>query len=540
MRRFTRLHLALDRSTRATDKLAALRRYFSEAAPEDASWAVFLLTGGKLGRIVAAGDLREFAGRATGLPDWILDASYDAVGDMAETIALLLPNPAEPTSGSLSYWTSDRLLQLKPLPAEEKYLAVAAAWRELSQEERLVWNKLLTGTFRAAVPRQLVMRALAEVAGVTTDVIAHRLIGDWNPTPDHFSSLLRSDTDDAEVSRHYPFQFANPLESAVQTLGERANWHIERDWGGIRAQLVRREGQTFLWTSEDELVTELFPEISTAADSLPDGVAMDGEIVAWTDGAMLEPAELRKRLGRKTASARLKREVPAVLFAFDLLEEDGADIRTFPLSQRLARLSHLLSRLSATERARLQLAPLVESTNWNGVSSERDRSRLRRADGLVLKRLDSTYRADSPLGDWWMWKVDPLTVTAVLLYAHREPGRGAGPHADFTFGLWRGGELVPFAKTHSGLTDSELFEIDQFVRSNTLEQFGPVRAVAPGLVFELSFEGIHRSARHKSGVAVRSPRIVRWCRGTRPEDADSLETIGTLLGSVENVDAHEP
>lgn len=540
MNAFTQLFLELDRTTRTSEKVAAMRQYFETVPPEDAAWAVYFLTGRKLKRIVTAPQLRAFAGRASGLPEWLVDASYEAVGDLAETIALLLPTATESTHGRLNEWVNDRLIPLRSLAIDEQYLAVAAAWRDLGPDQRFVWNKLLTGAFRVGVSQQLVTRALAEVAGVPSDVIAHRMMGDWAPTTDFFASLLRTETDDADISRPYPFHLAYPLESTLETLGDRSDWQVEWKWDGIRAQLVRREGQTFLWSRGEELVTERFPEIAAAAETLPDGVAIDGEILAWADGAVLGFGELQRRIGRKTVTAKMQRDVPVVLLAFDLVEDEGIDIRTLPFEVRRRRLVDVLARVDDGTRARLMLSPVVDAPTWEALAAERDDARSRRVEGVMLKRLDSPYRVGRHRSEWWKWKIDPLTVDAVLLYAQRGHGRRANLYTDYTFAVWRDADLVPFAKAYSGLTDAEILEVDRFVRANTREQFGPVRSVVPELVFELAFEGIQRSTRHKSGIAVRFPRMVRWRRDKRPEDADSLATIGGMLDAYENAGRQKP
>lgn len=534
MRAFTQLFLELERRSRTSEKVAAMRDYFLEARPEDAAWAVYFLSGRKLKRITTAQILRAHAARVSGYRDWLVDASHDAVGDMTETIALMLPPAKQPTDRRLAEWITERFIPLRQLDAEAQFRAIAAAWAELGSSERLVWNKLLTGTFRAGVARQLVTRALAEVVGVTPDVIEHRLMGDWSPTAQFLSSLLQSDTDDTDVSRPYPFQLAWPLESDLDSLGDRMRWLVEWQWNGIRAQLIRRDDQTFLWSRGDELVTERFPEIAAAAESLPDGVVMDGEIVAWADGKVLGFGDLKRRAGRSTVTAKLVREVPVVFFAFDLLEYEHGDIRYRALLSRRALLDEVLERLDALDRGRLTLPPCVNASSWEDVATRRAEARSHGAEGLMLKRLELPYAIGRQRGSWWKWKTGPLTIDAVLIYAERRQGSGAELYNSYTFAVWRDGELVPFAKTRTGLTEEEVADVDRFVRANTIEQFGPVRSVVPELVFELAFDGVERSSRHKSGIAVRSLRIVRWRKDKRPGEADSLSTIGAMLDALEN------
>lgn len=539
MRAFTRLFLDLERRSRSSEKVNAMLDYFLEARPEDAAWALYFLTGRKLKRVVTVKVLREYAARVSGYPDWLVDASHATVGDAAETIARLVPSSTESTSLRLSDWITERLIPLRQLSGDELYRAVVAAWNDLGADERFVWNRLLTGTFRVGVARQNVTRAIAEMTGLTPDVVEHRLAGDWAPTSGFYQTLVLTDTDDADVSRPYPFHFASPLDAEPESLGDRMRWLVDWKWNGIRAQLVRREDQTFLWTSDDELVTDRFPEIAAAAESLTDGVAIDGQIVAWADGALLDPGELQRRTGRGQISAKLIREVPVVFFAFDLLEYEFGDIRYRSLLGRRVLLTEVLDGLGARARQRLKLSPSPNAPTWDVVAAKRDDARMHGAEGVILKRLESPYAIGRQRGAWWEWKADPLTVDAVLIYAERGQGTGAEPYSDFTFAVWRDGELVPLAKTRAGLTDEDIREIDRFVRQNTVEQFGPVRSVAPELVFELAFEGVQRSSRHKSGVVVRSPRVVRRRKDKRPEEADSIATIGVMLDALESARRRE-
>jgi DNA ligase 1 len=368
---------------------------------------------------------------------------------------------------------------------------------------------------------------LSVVSGVDEPVIAHRLMGSWEPTAAFYQRLLSQDTRDADFSRAYPFFLAHPLESEVSSLGELQDWLAEWKWDGIRAQLIRRAGLTFLWSRGEELITERFPELSKIAALLPAGTVIDGEIVPWKGEMPLPFPQLQRRIGRKTVDSKTLREVPVVFLAYDLLEHEGVDTRGQELRWRRTRLAELIERTPAG--GLLKLSPVVEAPSWEALTAAREQARLRGAEGLMLKRLSSPYRVGRQRGDWWKWKVNPFTVDAVLIYAERGHGRRASLYSDYTFGVWEGDRLVPFAKAFSGLTDEEIQKIDAFVRENTVEKFGPVRTVKPELVFELAFEGIQRSPRHKSGVAVRFPRMARWRTDKRIEEADSLETVRALL-----------
>jgi DNA ligase-1 len=526
MKAFAHLYTALDETTATNEKTAALVEYFRSAAPADAAWAVHFLSGRRPKRLVSTGKLRSWAAEEAGIPDWLFEESYQAVGDLAETIALLLPESGASSELPLSYWVEERLLRLRGEDDDVQREVMVQSWRELDARERLVWNKLITGSFRVGASQRLVIRALTALSGVSEGVIAHRLMGAWDPNPEFFKRLTAPDTRDADVSRPYPFFLAYPLEGEPATLGDAAGWIAEWKWDGIRAQLIRRAGRTFLWSRGEELLAGRFPEVEQTGDLLPDGTVIDGELLPWIEDAPLPFAQLQRRIGRKNLDRKVLDEVPVVLVAYDLLEENGTDIRSLPLSDRRRRLASLLESLPG---GRLILSTAVPATDWHAASMAREGAREIGAEGLMLKRLSSEYGVGRRRGDWWKWKVDPLTVDAVLIYAQPGSGKRAGLFTDYTFGIWEGDHLVPFAKAYTGLTDEEIRKVDAFVRRNTLEKFGPVRTVKPELVFELAFEGIQRSSRHKSGIAVRFPRMARWRTDKKAEEADTIDTVRALL-----------
>jgi DNA ligase-1 len=530
MKEFTDLYLALDQTNKTNEKVEAMVRYFSAANAEDAAWAIYFLSGRKPRQIVPTAKLRAWAAEIAGVEDWLFELSYDAVGDLGETIALLLPdNSATGTDLSLSYWIEKRILPLRDSAEEEQREAVAQAWSELDADQRFVFNKFITGSFRVGVSQLLVVRALAQVAGIEKEIIAHRLMGNWSPNADFYLNLIEAAAADADLSRPYPFHLAHQIDFPLEDLGEIADWQAEWKWDGIRAQLIRRAGESFLWSRGEDLVTERFPEITAASFNLPDGTVLDGEILPWKTGAVLPFAQLQRRIGRKTIGKKLLEEVPVVLLCYDILEFQGEDIRPKPMRERREILTEILANLPDESKKSLLLEPIVLAKDWNDLAEIRAESRNRKVEGFMLKRLDSMYRVGRPRGDWWKWKIDPLTIDAVLIYAQRGSGKRASLYTDYTFAVWRDGELVPFAKAYSGLTDAEIRKVDRFVRNNTIETFGPVRSVTPQLVFELGFEGIQRSTRHKSGIAVRFPRILRWRDDKKIEDADTLETIHAML-----------
>ena len=526
MKRFADLYAALDATTKTTAKVEALAAYFRAAPPADAAWAVYFLSGRKPRQAVPSKRLRQWARELADVPEWLFDEAYHHVGDVAETVALLLPPAASASDLPLAEWVETRLLPLRTLPEEEQKAAVLAAWAALDAGQRFVWNKLITGEFRVGVSQLLVVRAVARVSGLTADVVSHRLMGAWEPTPAFYLSLVAPDGGDADHSRPYPFFLAHPLEGEPHTLGPPADWQAEWKWDGIRGQVIRRGGKPFVWSRGEELVTDRYPELRALAEALPDGTVIDGEILPWKGGAVQPFADLQRRIGRKTLGRKLLDEVPVALVAYDLIEQGGADVREVPLAERRRRLERLASEL---DHPALVLSPAVAFDSWEQLAEERRASRGRRVEGVMLKRRASPYRVGRVRGDWWKWKVEPFAVDAVLVYAQPGHGKRGGLFTDYTFGVWDGPRLVPFAKAYSGLTDAEIRRVDAFVRANTLEKFGPVRTVRPELVFELGFEGLRASTRHKSGIAVRFPRMLRWRTDKRPEEADTLEQVKALL-----------
>ncbi|MDC0710106.1 ATP-dependent DNA ligase [Stigmatella sp. ncwal1] len=527
MRRLADLYEALDATTSTNAKVEAMVRYFREAPPQDAAWGLYFLTGRRLKRLLTSKLLSQWTQELTGVPDWLFDEVYASVGDLAEVIALLLDQyerPAAPEEMPLSWWLEERLLPLKGLDAAAQREQVLSWWRVLPRRELFLLNKLLTGELRVGVSDTLVVRAVAQVAGLPPATVSHRLMGTWAPSRAFFEQLLSPDVSDGDVSRPYPFYLASPLEQPVASLGEPAHWLIEWKWDGIRGQLIRRRGAVYLWSRGEELITERFPEISEAATALPDGTVLDGEVLAYEDGKPLPFSRLQRRIGRQKLTSKVLAETPAAFIAYDLLEEGGEDLRGKPLRERRARLEALLQ-----DKPRFTVSPAVVTESWEALAQMRHESRERNVEGFMLKRLESTYQHGRKRGDWWKWKIDPFTVDAVLLYAHPGHGRRASLYTDYTFAVWNGSDLLPVAKAYSGLSDPEISKLDRWIRAHTKEKFGPVRSVTPEQVFELHFEGIAASPRHKSGVALRFPRIARWRLDKKPQDADSLDRLKELL-----------
>jgi DNA ligase-1 len=524
---FTELYRRIDSTTRTNEKVAAMRDYFATTPAADAAWALFFLTGRKVKRAVSTTRLREWAAEEAGIPLWLLEECYDNVGDLAETIALVLSDPETEENYPLHRLVEERILPLPDLEEEAKKTLVQETWRKLGAEQRFLWHKLIGGEFRVGVARTLVARAAAEVAGVESAILQHRLMGDWEPTAEDYRRILSGEETEEREGRPYPFFLAYPLEDPPSSLGDIGDWQAEWKWDGIRAQLLARSTGISLWSRGEELITDRFPEIVEAADALPLGTVMDGEVLAWKGEAPLPFGDLQTRIGRKNLTPNLLKKTPVAFMVYDLLEHQGEDIRDLPLFERRERLEELFGTLK--DAPALRLCAIQRSESWEALEALQQQAREHRVEGLMLKRKDSPYGVGRRRGDWWKWKIDPFHVDAVLVYAQRGHGRRAGLFTDYTFAVWQEGELVPIAKAYSGLSDAEIREVDAFIRRNTIDRFGPVRVVRPERVFEIAFEGIRESNRHKSGVAVRFPRINRTRPDKKPEEADTLENLRALL-----------
>ena len=551
MKRFTELYWRLDATSRTTEKVEALRDYFASAPPDDAACALAVLSGGRQLRAVSTTQLRAWAAEATGLPPWLVEECYAHVGDLAETLALVLADPATaadspaPVAGDVGLAEIIRttIHELRSADEAHKKEVVLAVWRRLAPRERIVWHKLLTGGCRVGVSRTLVARALAELAGVEPAVMAHRLMGDPVADGAAFARLLAAEPGPADARRPYPFFLASALDrtappDVATDLGPVADWLAEWKWDGMRAQMVRRGADVTVWSRGEEPVNEAFPEVVRAAATLPEGTVLDGELLAVRDRRLLGFAALSKRAGRRRVTKSILADIPCAFVAYDVLEAGGVDLRERPLAERRAVLEGLVPHCfeelltgaaTATEGDRIFLSPTVSGDSWEALAAHRADSRSRGVEGLMLKRLASGYGVGRTRGDWWKWKIEPLEIDAVLLYAQAGHGRRAGLHSDYTLGVWHDGKLVTIAKAYSGLSDEEIVAVDRIVRATTLEKHGPVRICQPTLVFQLAFEGVAASTRHKSGVAVRFPRIVRWRKDKEPAAAGTLADLKAMI-----------
>lgn len=527
MKQFAALFSQLDQTNKTNERVRILKDYLSEAPDGDKLWALALFTHKRPKRPVNTTQLRSWAAEVAAIPDWLFEESYGVVGDLAETISLLLSEPAAQQDYPLSYWI-DYLKELHQLPEDKKKEQIFAAWATMDAGERLVFNKLMSGAFRVGVSQNLMVRAVAEVLDRDKAQVAHQLMGQWTPETTSFHRLFNEEDSAADLSRPYPFFLAHALDSPPDSLGAEVDWQAEWKWDGIRSQLIWREQELFIWSRGEELITEKFPELADLGPALPDGTVLDGELLPFKDGQVLSFNALQTRIGRKNVTNKVLTEAPAIIFAYDLLEFNGEDVRSRPLAERRKLLEAVVS--EANQPHLLRLSPVAAFSSWEELTRLRLQSREMLAEGLMLKRLSSTYQAGRKRGDWWKWKVDPLTIDGVLIYAQKGKGRRADLYTDYTFAVWdEKHQLIPFTKAYSGLSDAEIKKVDAFVKKHTRERFGPVRTVAPELVFEIAFEGIQESKRHKSGVALRFPRMARWRHDKKAEDANTLEELHEML-----------
>ena len=527
MRQFAALVMQLGTSTKTNEKLEALVRYFSQADEKDSVWVIAIFSGRRPKRAVNTTQLATYAVELMNLPFWLFEESYHTVGDLAETIALLLPEKKTTSENTrpLHYYI-EQLKTLEKQAEETRKKIITDSWMDMDFAERFVFNKLITGGFRIGVSQKLMVNALARTLNIEPSVIAHRISGNWDPSSVSFTELLSEHTALSDRSKPYPFYLAYAVEEDVHQLGDPDRWQAEWKWDGIRGQIIKRDGELFVWSRGEELMTEKFPEYHSLKEVLPDGIALDGEIIPCIDQKPLPFALLQTRIGRKNVTKKQLQEAPIAFFAYDLLEYEGKDWRNNPLEVRRAKLEEIITTL---QHPALLISPVVSFDTWDELAKLRESSRALGAEGFMLKKKSSVYQVGRKRGDWWKWKIDPLTIDAVMIYAQKGAGRRSNLYTDYTFAVKEGDKLIPFTKAYSGLTDKEFAQVDAFVKRNSLEKFGPVRTVKPELVFEIAFEGIASSNRHKSGVALRFPRISRWRKDKTPEEINTLEDLKKML-----------
>ena len=536
MKAFAALIKKLDSTNKTNEKVAALTAYFNQANEDDKLWTIAILSHRRPKRPVNTTLLRLWATEISNVPLWLFEESYHIVGDLAETIALILP-----TKKSLSETTNEtsvdkslteyieEIIKLRTLEEEQKKDYLQSTWLNLNYFERFVFNKIITGGFRIGVSQKLMTRALSRATEIDEDILAYKLMGNWTPETTTYQKLILETNEEDYLSKPYPFYLAYAVEDNFQEdLGNINEWSFEHKWDGIRSQVIIRNDEIFVWSRGEELVTDKYPEFQKFLTNIPNGTVLDGEILPFGNNQIGNFNDLQTRIGRKNISKALLEKTPVILNAYDLLEWEGEDIRQKPFSERRKILDTLIGNLNSEEIG-IYLSETMRFNNWDDAAKERELSREKRSEGLMLKRKDSPYLVGRKKGDWWKWKTDPFTIDAVLTYAMRGHGRRANLYTDYTFGLWNEGELVTFAKAYSGLTDAEFRQVDAWIKKNTLERFGPVRSVTPHHVFEIAFEGIAESNRHKSGIATRFPRILRWRKDKPMAEANTLDDLKALI-----------
>ncbi|MEM6715473.1 MAG: ATP-dependent DNA ligase [Cyanobacteria bacterium P01_C01_bin.147] len=531
MKRFTELFQAIDATTSTNAKVEALRQYFADEAPENAVWALYLLLSKTRRRLVTSRVLRDVYLKISDLPEWLFEDCYSHVGDSAEVIALLLRDtPLQGKSAAdipLHQWMEQVIPLVKAADTdEEKHELIVSWWRSLDDFEIFVLNKVLTGAFRVGASSKLVIKGLAKASGIPEPVLAHRLMGDFEPTVAFYENLISEEAVESAPSQPYPFFLASQIDEEKFRAEDMSHWLAEWKWDGIRAQVIKRADEVFIWSRGEDLITEQFPEIVASMQAFPNGHVLDGEILCWEGDRPLTFNHLQKRLGRKRVTKKVMTENPVRFIAYDLIEHAGHDIREKPLRDRKSWLFELLDEYADERIGRS--TPLAFDA-FADLEAMRARSRDEGAEGLVIKAWDSPYLVGRKRGYWWKYKVDPMTLDAVLIYAQAGSGKRANLFTDYTFALWQGEDLVPFAKAYSGLDNAEIGKLDKWIRRHTTERFGPVRSVEPAHVFEIGFEGIAESKRHKSGISVRFPRILRWREDKPVAEADTLDTAKALL-----------
>jgi len=537
MRAFAQLFLSLDETNKTNEKVKVLKDYFNSVPDTDKMHMLALFAGRKPKRQINATLVRNWAIEASNIPAWLFEESYHVVGDLAETMALLMPKHQGSSNKTLTEWIAE-INALGDKTEAEKKLWLMGSWAMLDTSERFVFNKLLTGSFRVGVSQNLVIKALSEISGIDAPTLTHRIMGSWMPETYNYAQLMQEQGAADDISRPYPFFLAYPIQETSEkqksadelniALGDEHEWQAEWKWDGIRAQMIKRGGKIFIWSRGEDLATEKFPELHPFLNALPDGTVIDGELLSFQNGQPLPFNVLQTRIGRKNLSKKILEESPVAVIAYDCLEFNGEDIRYKTQAERRVILEGLQAATPFPELFRI--SALIPFKSWHELGVIREQSRAMIAEGIMLKRKNAAYQVGRRRGDWWKWKIDPLSVDAVMIYAQKGHGRRADLYTDYTFAVWDGDKLVPFAKAYSGLTDQEINKVDNFIKRNTLEKFGPVRTVKPELVFEIGFEGINRSTRHKSGIALRFPRILRWRHDKPKEEADTLESLRALLG----------
>lgn len=524
---FAKLVTEISTSTKTNDKLQSLVDYFAVAPDEDKVWVIAIFSGRRPRRVVNSRLMRDWCAEITNYPSWLFDECYHTVGDLAETLALLLPETKESSqvNKNLSHYL-ETFISIEKQDESVRKKFIIESWNQMNRDERFVFNKLITGSFRIGVSQKTIVNALSKTVDLSASVIAHRISGNWDPVTTTFDHLLSESASVSDFSKPYPFYLAYALEDFPETLGDPSEWQAEWKWDGIRGQMIKRNNELFVWSRGEELMTDKFPEYFILKDLLPDSVVIDGEIIPAVDGKPLPFSVLQTRIGRKNIGKKQLQDAPICFFAYDILEFDGQDYREKTMVERRKKLEQIILPI---KNKSIQISEVINFNSWKDLEEMRKNSRVMNSEGIMLKRKDSTYKVGRKRGDWWKWKIDPLTIDCVMIYAQKGSGRRSNLYTDYTFAVKDGDKLVSFTKAYSGLTDKEFAQVDNFVKRNSIEKFGPVRTVKPELVFEIAFEGIAASNRHKSGVALRFPRMSRWRKDKSVDEINTLEDLKSML-----------
>ena len=556
-RSFGNLINNLEQCNSTKKKINLISVFIKDIDPRDGSWILLLLMSTRQKRVITGRRLKDILQASFRMPSWLIDDCFAQVGDSAETISLLWPQlkseltdaniecsevynklfnePKE--SKPLHWWMETLLPAIKDATETTQNRLILKLWSDIADQDHYLTNKLITGGFRNGVSKGLVVKSIAQAYELDESTVLERLMKPieinniWFQELTHPVSINRTD----RGAIPYPFYLASPVEIEKIKETPPADWRLEYKWDGIRGQLIKRDTGAYLWSRGEELVNHVFPEIIEMAENLPDGTVLDGEILCWQKDVRkpMAFASLQRRLGRKTVNKKLLKECPTVFLAYDILEHKSIDIRAYNLRDRLKLLESV--QLNYNHPC-LVIDNEKEFAEWEELIQLRDRARLEGAEGLMIKKISSHYLSGRKRGYWWKYKHDPMTLDAVLIYAQAGTGKRANLFTDYTFALWddsnknsKDRKLVTFAKAYSGLNNSELMELDKWIRTHTIERYGPTRVVEQKQIFEIAFEGVMESKRHKCGLAVRFPRIHRWRIDKPVMEADCIEQAQALL-----------
>ncbi len=529
MKRFSQLIQEIELSNKTNDKIASLVSYFNESEEKDKPYVIAMFTGKRPKRSINTNLIKQWAIELSGIPEWLFLESYHTVGDLSETIALILPLANRLVEKPLHQWIAE-LANLAGADDETKKAYILNSWNSLNTQDRFIFNKLISGNFRIGVSNKLLVNAIAKQSNEDSNKIMHSIMGKWLPNEITYQALINGEHVNTDNSWPYPFCLAYALDNLPENLGNPSEWQAEWKWDGIRGQIVKRNGELFIWSRGEELVTDQFPELHFLKDELPDGTVLDGEILSIKDGYVQSFSALQQRLNRKIINKANLNDAPIGFYTYDILEYQTLDIRQEPLEKRRQNLVMVIENL-CTKNV-VQLSPVIKFSSWEKLAELRLTARSLNSEGIMLKKLDSIFHAGRKRGDWWKWKINPYTVDTVMIYAQKGSGRRANFYTDYTFAVRDGEKLITIAKAYSGLTDKEIKEVNSFVNKNAIEKFGPVRTVKPELVFEIAFEGIAESKRHKAGLALRFPRIARWRKDKKADEINTLDDLKQLLAAT--------